>query len=99
MSSPVAALITRIWRSWTSMRTRVRAWVRPMPMWESLPSWRRVSLPVDVDAVGADPVVAGGAGLARDGLGPGVAGDSWGLAVRQGPVRAAGVVVAGEGVQ
>jgi len=28
-----------------------------MPMWESLPSWRRVSLPVDVDAVGADPVV------------------------------------------
>jgi hypothetical protein len=56
-------------------------------------------LAVGVDAVGADPVVAGGAGLARDGLGPGVVGDSRGLAVRQGPVWAAGVVVAGEGVQ
>jgi len=56
-------------------------------------------LAVGVGAVGADPVVAGGAGLARDGLRPGVAGDSRGLAVRQGPVRAAGGVVAGEGVQ
>src|SRR5262249_27520224 len=45
-------------------------------------------LAVDVGAVGADPVVAGGAGLARDGLGPGVVGDRRGLAVRQGPVRA-----------
>jgi hypothetical protein len=33
-------------------------------------------LAVDVDAVGADPVVAGSAGLAWDGLGPGVVGDS-----------------------
>ena len=41
----MAALMTRMCRSWTSIRTRVRAWVRPMPMLWSLPAWRRVSLP------------------------------------------------------
>jgi hypothetical protein len=30
-SSPVAALMTRTCRSWTSIRTRVWAWVRPTP--------------------------------------------------------------------
>jgi hypothetical protein len=29
-------------------------------MWWSLPAWRRVTFPVGVDAVGADPVVGVG---------------------------------------
>jgi hypothetical protein len=33
MRSPVAALMILILRSWASTRTRVPAWVRPMPMW------------------------------------------------------------------
>jgi len=45
MSCPVAALMMRMSRSWTSTRTRVWAWVRPMPMWWSRPLWRRVSFP------------------------------------------------------
>src|SRR5512133_3981416 len=45
-SSPVAAATTRTWRSWTSRMTGVRAWVRPMPMWWSLPLTRRVTAPV-----------------------------------------------------
>jgi hypothetical protein len=32
-------------RSWMSIGTEVRAWVRPMPMWWSLPATRRMSLP------------------------------------------------------
>jgi hypothetical protein len=44
-SSPVAALTMRTWRSWTSSRTGVRAWVRPMPMWWRRPLTRRVTLP------------------------------------------------------
>jgi uncharacterized protein len=27
-------------------QTRVRAWVRPMPMWWSFPPWRRVTVPL-----------------------------------------------------
>ena len=42
-SSPVMALTTRMSRSWTSRMTWVPAWVRPMPMWCSRPSWRRVT--------------------------------------------------------
>src|SRR3984893_16648706 len=44
-SSPVAAWTTRTSRSWTSMMTGVRAWVRPTPIWKRWPSWRRVTLP------------------------------------------------------
>src|SRR5580700_12111817 len=98
-SSPVAALMTRTSRSWTSIRTRVRAWVRPMPMWWSLPLWRRVSLP-SVSTRSAR--IRSWASLARSPggcLGPGVVGGERCLAVGQGAVQAAGVVVGGEGIQ
>ena len=42
----MAALMTRMSRSWTRRRTRVPAWARPMPMWWSFPLWRRVTSPV-----------------------------------------------------
>ena len=35
----------RVSRSWTRTKTRVPAWVRPMPMWCRRPAWRRVSFP------------------------------------------------------
>src|ERR687898_729137 len=44
-SSPVAALMIRTSRSWTSRMTWVRAWVRPTPMWRSRPATRRVTVP------------------------------------------------------
>ncbi len=53
---------------------------------------------VGVEPVGADAVVGVAGAVTGGGFGPGGVGGSWGLAVRQGPVGAAGVVVAGEGV-
>ena len=52
-----------------------------------------------VDAVGADAVVGVGGAVAGDGLGPGGVGGGGGGAARERPVRAPGVVDAGEGVQ
>ncbi|KQT02048.1 hypothetical protein ASG23_01375 [Cellulomonas sp. Leaf395] len=45
MISPVVVSMTRICRSWMSRMTWVRAWVRPIPMWWSLPAWRMVATP------------------------------------------------------
>jgi hypothetical protein len=56
-------------------------------------------LAVGVDAVGADPVVGIAGAVAGGCLGPGVVGGERCLAVGQGAVRAAGVVVGGEGIQ
>ena len=98
-SSPVAALTTRMSRSWTSRMTWVRAWVRPMPMWCRRPlmaqgdvagvstvSWRTRSW-VSVLRSG------------RGGFGAGRVGGRRGGAVRQGAVRAVVVVVVDEGVE
>src|SRR6266511_4612532 len=102
-SSPVAALTMRTWRSWTSSRTGVRAWVRPMPMWWRRPLTRRVTLPSRVDAVVPDAVVVvawcGGGGLGAGLVGhrrdwPGRAGTGGGAAgwrrPRTGPTAARG---------
>jgi hypothetical protein len=64
-----------------------------------LPVVAQGELAVRVDAVGSDPVMAGGAGLTGDGLGTGLIGGGGGGPVRQGAVRPAGVVVSGEGIQ
>ena len=50
-----------------------------------------------VDAVGADAVVGVGGAVAGDGLGAGGVGDGGGRAAGERPVRALGVVDAGEG--
>ena len=50
------------------------------------------------DDVGADPVVGVGGAVAGGGLGAGGIGGGGGSAVGQGPVRALGVVVGGEGI-
>jgi len=52
-----------------------------------------------VDDVFADAVVGVGVAVAGDGFGPGGVGDGGWRAVGQGPVRAAGVVELGEGVE
>jgi hypothetical protein len=44
-SSPVAALMILMCRSQTRIRTRVRAWIRPTPMWWRRPATRRVTDP------------------------------------------------------
>ena len=54
---------------------------------------------VGADGVGADAVVGVGGAVAGGGFGPGGVGGGGGGAAGQGPVRAAGVVVGGEGVQ
>jgi len=38
----VAALMMVMLRSWTRIKTRVRWWMRPIPMWWRRPLWRRV---------------------------------------------------------
>ena len=43
----MAASMARTWLSWTSSRTWVPAWVRPMPMWCRRPARRRVTQPVE----------------------------------------------------
>ena len=58
-SSPVTALTTLTLRSWTSRMTWVPLWVRPMPMWRSLP-WRAGSLFRICRPCRADPVVGVG---------------------------------------
>src|SRR5215468_2672853 len=52
-----------------------------------------------IDLVGADPVVGVGGPVAGGGLGAGGAGGGGGGPVRQGFVRSAGVVVAGERIE
>jgi hypothetical protein len=71
----VTALMMRMWRSWARIKTRIRAWVRPVPMW-----WR-------VDAVGADAVAGAGGAVAGGSFGAGGVGGGRGGAVGQGPVR------------
>jgi hypothetical protein len=61
-SSPVVALMILMLRSWTRIRTRVREWVRPTPMWCRRPATRQRDGAGLIDAVGADAVVGVGAG-------------------------------------
>src|SRR5215207_4018203 len=99
-SSPVAASTTRTLRSWTSRMTWVPAWVRPMPMWRSRPATRRVTVP-DLSILSCRirswvSLLRSAPGVA---LGPGAVGHGRGRAMRQGAVRAAPVVLLGEGVE
>jgi hypothetical protein len=96
----VAALTMRMCRSWTRIRTWVRAWVRPMPMWWSRPAWRRVTTPVASTRsrrtrswVSASRLAAGVA-LGRGGVDGGGGGP-----LRQRPVRAVLVIELDEGVE
>ena len=56
-------------------------------------------MPLCVEAVGADAVVGVSVAAAGGGFGPGGAGGGGGGPAGQGPVRPAGVVLAGEGVE
>ena len=75
ISSPVAALMMRTWRSWISIRMWVRAWVRPTPMWWRRPPTRRVMLPVSSTwsrrTVGVETFAGGGFGAGCVGGGGG----------------------------
>ena len=85
-----------MWQPLISIRTGVRAWVRPMPMWCSRPLWRRLSLP-SVSMMSRRTRACGSVlgEVARGGFGPGLIGSRGGAAA-EGAVRPAAVVVGGE---
>jgi hypothetical protein len=58
----VAALMILMLRSWTRIRGRVRAWVRPTPMWCRRPATRNVTEPASSTRSQLDAVVSVGAG-------------------------------------
>ena len=103
MSSPVAALMMRTCRSWTSIRTGVPGVFGAGADVVELAAVPEGDLPGGADPVGADAVVGAGGAVAGRGFGPGGVGGSRGRAAREGAVRAAGVVDgserAGQGLQ
>ena len=99
-SSPAAAWMTRMCRSWTSSRTSVPVRVRPTPMWCRRPLTRRVTQPAlsilswrTRSWVSRARSVPGGLGRA------GGVGGRGGRAVGQGAVRSVVVVGADEEVE
>ena len=58
----VVALMILMLRSWTRIRGRVRAWVRPTPMWCRRPATRNVTEPASSTRSQLDAVVGVGAG-------------------------------------
>jgi hypothetical protein len=99
MSSPVVAFTIRMSRSWTSMITWVPVWVRPIPMWWSLPLTRRVTQPV-LSTIVADAVVGVGVSARRwQCFGQRLVDRGGGGPVRQRAVWPVLVVLGGEGVQ
>ena len=95
----MAALMTRMWRS-LDEHEDVGSGVGPADAdVVEAAAVAQGEVAVGVDEVGADAVVGVGGAVAGGGFGPGGVGGGGGLAVRQGPVRPAGVVVAGEGVE
>jgi hypothetical protein len=76
----VAALMTRMRRSWTRSRTRVPASDADVVEASLVPEGDESCV---VDAVGADPVVGVGRAVAGDGLGPCGVGGCGGGAARE----------------